>query len=272
MVSAPFRISLLILSGLAIPSASGTETPPAGPSLRVAPEGWGEARPEDVSRVLESVVRELRPLLPARSWPTLVIESSRRGPILLHERTPEGHVRILLDVQGRYWAQLAFQFAHELTHLSCHADSDPDPHDWLEESICEMASIHVLRQMAKTWKHSPPYPNWRDYSDSLERYARRRLESFELPEGTGFLEWFRRNESDLRRRSTDRKRNGIVARQLLAHFEASPRTWRILPHLNRGRPRPDETLAEFLRRLRPFVAVVDRQWLEQLAAVFGQEI
>lgn len=82
---------------------------------------------------------------------------------------PASEAVVWLGTHGRVWAQVAFQFAHEF----CHVIADPKtmPWDrflWIEEAICEAASLFALRCMAKTWAVAPPYPNWQDYSVKLE--------------------------------------------------------------------------------------------------------
>jgi hypothetical protein len=48
------------------------------------------------------------------------------------------HYTIGLATNERFYAQIAFQFAHELTHIYC----DPRITNWFIESICEMASLY----------------------------------------------------------------------------------------------------------------------------------
>ena len=35
---------------------------------------------------------------------------------------------------------------------------------WLEESLCETASLFTLRAMSRSWSIAPPYPAWKNYA------------------------------------------------------------------------------------------------------------
>ena len=69
--------------------------------------------------------------------------------------------------------------------------------------------------MGKRWAEQPPYPNWKGYAPSLTTYAQQRLDTAELPPDASFGKWFAEHEASLRKASTQRDKNLIVARQLL---------------------------------------------------------
>ena len=107
---------------------------------------------------------------------------------------------------------------------------------WLEESLCETASLFTLRAMSRSWGIAPPYPAWKNYARWLNHYAEQRLAQpgHHLPPGTPFLAWFKQNEPALRANPAVRDRNTVIAIQLLPLFEADPRGWEALVFLNRG--------------------------------------
>lgn len=194
------------------------------------------------------------------------------GPIALHLRTPEGRVRVGLASQGTFWAQQAFQFAHEFGHvIAGHTrlagKSPPAGHHanlWLEEALCETASLFALRAMAREWETAPPYPNWKSFAPALASYARQRLEesSRSLPPDHALGPWLSANEPTMRRDAVNRPLNNVVAARLLPLLEAEPAGWEAVAYLNLGtRARPDPSLRQHLTnwreacppRLRPFV-------------------
>ena len=194
------------------------------------------------------------------------------GPIALHRRTEEDRVRVGMSSRDTRWAQQAFQFAHEFGHVIARhtrgaAPRQPAGHHpnlWLEESLCEAASLFALRAMAREWETAPPYPNWRSYAPSLQSYARQRLEESArtLPPDRPLGPWLRANEPAMRRDAVIRPLNNVVAARLLPALEAEPAGWEALAHLNRGpgtgaEPSLREHLTAWRQacppRLRPFV-------------------
>jgi hypothetical protein len=99
------------------------------------------------------------------------------------KRTPTGRIAIGLATQSTYWAQYSFQFAHEFCHALANYGNNPSrlvrypahANLWLEESLCEAASLIALRAMSRSWRTSPPYPSWRSYAPWLIAYAEQRL-------------------------------------------------------------------------------------------------
>src|SRR5438309_8715520 len=107
--------ALLVL--LAIPAASGQEGKKNERILRVSSEGWGDAAAGDITPVLTSAAETLGERFPGKVLPSIEVSRSTKDPITLFERGPKGELRVKLNVEGRHWAQFAFQFAHELGHV-----------------------------------------------------------------------------------------------------------------------------------------------------------
>src|SRR5439155_16401228 len=120
--------------------------------IRVARDGWGDADPGDITKVLESAGEALRVRFPGRAFPPIEVSRSEAGPITLYKRGPRGEIRVRLDVEGRQWAQFSFQFGHEVCHILCGNVEFENPNLWFEETLCEAASLHVLGRMAESWK------------------------------------------------------------------------------------------------------------------------
>jgi hypothetical protein len=191
---------------------------------------WG-ASAADVRKVLEAAGRELRGHFPDRAFPPIEI-APQGGPITLFKRGPRGEIRVRLDVKGPFWAQYTFQFAHELGHIACGYDDDPHKQKWFEESVCETASLFVLRRSAATWATRPPYPNWADYAPKLAAYAEDRIKTARIPDGRTLADWYAAQKAQFEANAEDRPRNLIIATQLLPLLEKDPRRWEAFTWLN----------------------------------------
>ncbi len=185
----------------------------------------------DVQKVLDSAAGTLWRYFPDRQLPPILVEP-KGGPIVLHRRGQAGELLVRLDTGDRLWAQHAYQFSHELCHILCNFSDGPTANLWFEESLCEMASLFALRQMADTWQTAPPYPNWKSYSASLSGYSDERLIGGKLPPGITLAAWYRDQAERLAAEPTNRERNQIAAVALLPLFEAQPAHWQSIAWLN----------------------------------------
>lgn len=269
------RFTRLLLVSPALPLAA-QGLAPAGRRLDfTVASGFGEASADDIRAVVNSAAGEIWKHCPATRWETTGFHlfPAEKNPITLFKHTVDGRVAIGLTPRRRLWAQFAFQFAHEFCHaLAGHANdwrtawiAGKKANHWLEESLCETASLFALRAMARTWVTAPPYRNWNSYAPSLASYAADRLAETESAKGRTFVfrDWFAAEEPSLRGDAAQREKNNIVAAELLPIFEAEPRSWEALAFFNRTTRRdPEKSLAEhFLdwsaaspEELRPLIA------------------
>ena len=236
--------------------------------------GFGEASVADVEAVVRSAAEAIWKHCPETRWETrgFRIYPNDPYPITLDEHR-DGFIAIGLTPKGTYWAQFAYQFAHEFGHaLAGHSNDfekirghDSGKNHWLEESLCEVASLFALRAMGSTWKTKPPYPNWKSFAPHLTSYAQERIdETRKSLKGETFRAWFRANEASMREKSTIREKNNIVAIQLLPLFEAEPAGWESLTWFRRHGADRNASLAAHLtawrtacpERLRGFVTMI----------------
>ena len=205
------------------------------------------------------------------------------GPIALYQRTPEGRVRVGMSSQGTFWAQQAFQFAHEFGHVIAQHTREagklkPPGHHanlWLEESLCETASLFALRAMAREWETAPPYPNWKSYTTALESYASQRLEESARthPQDRPLGPWLKANEPAMRRNAFIRELNNVVAGRLLPVLEAEPSGWEAMAYLNLApMPHPEPSLAVHLAGWRQACPPHLRAFVTRLAKVLGIDL
>lgn len=219
------------------PAATSRPAPKRKLSIRVMRDDWGDAGTVDIRRVMESAAAELWKNFPERRLHPIIVQRGHRSPITLYRRGPKGEYLVKVTTKGCYWCQFAYQFAHEFCHiLANYSHKTPVANKWLEESLCEMASIYVMRRMAVTWKTSPPYPHWKSYASAIQEYVDELQEAKDkLPEGKTLAAWYKENASALRKAPCIRDKNRIVANSLLGLFEANPGGWVAIGYLNSGK-------------------------------------
>ena len=112
---------------------------------------WGLTSLSAIRAVLSSAHRVL-----VRSFevaPEVAVHVSRWNrdyPFTVYEKRP---YQVFLSATDTYWSQYVYQFSHELCHVLTHFDSyKKHKHKWFEESLCELASLHVLRSLARSGK------------------------------------------------------------------------------------------------------------------------
>ncbi len=243
------------------------------PQLRfeIDKDGWGEAGQNDVRAILKSTSRELLSRFPGVKVEPLRI-APKGGPITLYQRTADGFIRVKLNTGDTYWSQYAYQFAHELCHILCQYREGDRSNQWFEETICETASLFVLRQMGTTWKTDAPYKNWQSYATKLTEYADKRIKESMLPEGTVLSKWLAENIATMRKNPEDRPKNTAVAIALLPLFEASPDSWAALNHLNEERPAAGETFPQYLQRWHDHTPAKHQPFVRKIADQLGVKL
>jgi hypothetical protein len=255
---------------------------PQALDIHVQANGFGRVSSSDITAVLQSAAGELWRHCQGTRLGGIEVYHRADHPQIDPKRTPDGRIAIGLTAQGTHWAQYSFQFAHEFCHALANFGNNPQQLErfppqanlWLEESLCETASLFTLRAMSRSWQTAPPYPAWRDYAPWLNAYAEQRLmlPEHHLPAGKPFVVWFRENEAALRQNAGLRDRNTIIAIRLLPLVEAEPRAWKTLAFLNHGSAGPNASLAQHLAGWRFRCPGDLRPFVTRLAAVFGVKV
>ncbi|MDQ1770109.1 hypothetical protein GQR60_14410 [Labilibaculum sp. A4] len=212
---------------------------------------WGTARVNDISSVLNSVIEEFDRLIEDTSTRPLVIFNSEKNQnsidYPLFQIGPDFNF-IFLHVKDTYWCKYAYQFAHEYCHhiIESNFKSKNTRFGWFEESICELASIFILKKMAESWKIKPPYPNWKDYSAALSDYADEILnrKSNSIDEYLG--SWINQNLSTLYENCENREINCAIATNLYDTFQAEHELWGLIPFLAKIKVHNEMTWKEYL--------------------------
>jgi hypothetical protein len=217
--------------------------------IEIGHDNWGAARREDIQAVCESAGRELMSYFPNRTLESIHVGQAKDGsPIVLFNRGAGGEIQILLNTRDMFWAQFAFQFGHELCHVLCNFRKADNPQLWFEESLCEAASLFVLRRMADSWKTDPPYPNWKSFAPAFDNYVDDRISDTAKIGDKSFAEWYRTHRVELEKDATIRELNQVVAvKVLLPLLQTHPQHWHSLSYLNQWDATQRPTFAEYLQ-------------------------
>lgn len=246
-----------------------TSATPKEVAIKVLPGNWGDADVNDIRAVCRSAASEMARYFPRHEQdPITVRHDARPDPLVIYGKGSDGERRILVNVKGKYWAQLAFQFSHEFCHIQCNYRDGDRANLWFEESLCETASLFVLRRMAQTWKTRPPYSNWKSFAGSLHDYAAQRLKETEKLDGLTLAQWYQRNEPELTKTGVNRAKNQVVAAALLPLFEMNPEHWEAVRSLNQGDAKKRLSFPDYLRDWHARVTPEHRPFVAEIAKLF----
>jgi hypothetical protein len=232
-----FNVFCLLL--VLLPAQLYAFAPPA--QIKVEAAEWGDASPEDVQAVLNSVIETISPYIATRHFGTVIVRHSTDVPRSLNEKGANGEYIVQLAVSGRQWAQFAYQFSHEMCHLMSNYDLAPNNashQQWFEESLCEAFSLFTLEKLGQQWETNPPYPNWQEYAPHFSEYERDNLQQAhrKLPDGVKLSDWYQQNSTLLSADpyAQDRHLNELLSNRLLAIFVIDPDKWAAINYLNLG--------------------------------------
>ena len=243
--------------------------------IRVEPTGWGDAGPEDIQKVLDSVGSELLRHVPPERVIRIYVVPNDAAPQVDYDRSFNGEYTVRLNVKGRYWAQFAFQFAHELGHIISHYERGIEnglgnENRWFDEALGEAASLFVMRRMAHTWEVDPPYPNWKSFAPELSRYILTRTKEIEVPAPDQMPAWFAENHAALRSEPLSvRTRNRVVAAHLARMLEEHPEHWEAFRSLSVGRPDSSNSFENHLENWYFSVPKAQKPFVQEIVNLLG---
>ncbi|MDE0820973.1 MAG: hypothetical protein OSA95_07615 [Opitutales bacterium] len=242
------------------------------PTIHVAEADWGGASLRDIGKVLNSTAKQLWPHASQDRLDTIIVDRSRTGPIVLYRRGSEGQYLVRLDTHKNFWSQYAFQFAHEFGHILCGYKPGARDNLWFEESLCETASLFVMRRMREDWELNPPYSNWKSYAPALGEYAQKRLDQHAWPKLVSVSEWYNQNQKELRQNPTNRAKNTTIATKLLPLFEQRPENWGAVAYLNTHKKETSRDFSIYLADWKKACKLASqKEFVTMLARMFGVE-
>lgn len=244
---------------------------PPMPAYRVEAQRFN-AGARDIKAVCDSAGRELWRFFPGYEIEPFVITRGQSGPITLFKRNNRGEIVIRLDTGDTYWSQYAYQFAHEFCHVLCGYEDDFAGNKWFEETLCETASLFVMRRMAKAWQDDPPYSHWKDYRHALGQYAdniiSNRPEAIEIYE-KGMAGFYQAHQEELSKNPTLRNLNSAMALVFLRLFEEDPNRWETIRWLNNTPSVEGETFQQYLRNWHAAVPERHKPFVKKVATLYG---
>jgi len=137
----------------------------------------------------------------------------------------DNNVIIYLSTVGNtYWAQNAYQLSHELCHHFIKKKAPTGDNSWFEESICELASIYFLSEIASIWSTSANNTK-SSYSSSITDYFSNLLIS---PFIIDLKQLSIQSSAFYEEMNSDpylRENNNFIANKLLPIFKKTPSLW-----------------------------------------------
>jgi len=244
---------------------------PPMPRFRVEADGF-QAKEETIKRLLASAGRELWRFFPDHKIEPFVVRHRHGGPMVEFQRNSQGEIVMRLSTRQTLWCQYSFQFAHEFCHILCGYDDDYKGNMWFEESVCEAASLFVLRRMAEAWQHDPPFDHWRDYRNALGEYAQERIGSFKKADRKDLAALFRKHRESLIRDHKFKAVHQPTAIVLLEMFEEDPSRWESVRWLNSTPLQRGETLKTYFGNWYAAVPARHRRFVAEVATMFDVDV
>jgi hypothetical protein len=147
---------------------------------------WGRMIPDAVQHVLERMRRACLAgvrLVSDDQPDRLRVDEHASGPpyIWLHsDNTSIGW--IIVTTGERDWSRLAYQFGHELGHVTANSwrpDAKPAaPCQWLEEAMVEAFSLRGLGLLADDWSRNPPFQDDSGFGAAVAVYRQNVVERY----------------------------------------------------------------------------------------------
>ena len=276
----PFVLASVLCSMLIALSARGEgySTPAAGRraglEIQVEDHGWGAVNSGDIRKVLYSVADTLLSRTSSKTHLTILVSHTDNNPVALYDRGPAGEYLIRLHADRARWHLYVYEFAHEFCHILSNYDhAGPDlarRNQWLEETLCETASLYSLARLGTQWTSSPPDPQLAKHAVDLRRFFRTLVTEGHrnLPEGSELVDWLREHEARLCDDPYQRDMNDLLAKSMVPLFFADPNGWDAVSYMNLH---PDDAIAsvdDFLRHWSANAPERDQPFIAKLSGLF----
>jgi hypothetical protein len=245
-------------------------------AIEVDDDGWGGVPPAIVRAVLYSVADALVPGRSVTATTVIRVSHTDSNPVALYERGPSGEYQVQLHADRTRWHLYVYEFAHELCHILSNYDSAgpdvPRRNQWLEETLCETASLYALGRLGSTWTYAPPDPTLAAHAAGLRRYFRALVTERHrnLPEEMNLNEWLQQHHARLCDDPYQRDMNDLVAKTLLPLFFTHPDGWAAIAYLNLHPNDAFASVEEFLSHWLANAPEADKPFIARFSALLGQ--
>jgi hypothetical protein len=219
---------------------------------------WGHMIPDAAAHVLERMRRAclngIR-LVSDDQPDRLRVEEHTSGPpsVWLHsDGTRIGW--IIVDIGERDWSKLAYQFGHELGHVTANSwrpDAKPAaPCQWLEEAMVEAFSLRGLALLADDWSRNPPFQDDSGFGAAVAVYRQNVVEQYgKLAKEQGNPEnlaaWFKAHRQAIETQPFLSQFAQAASVTILSEYERDPAGLEALGALNRWPGRSGISLEEY---------------------------
>jgi len=279
-VRPPFVLASLLCSMLLALNvrAEGSPLPAngkrAGLEIVVDEQGWGAVNTRDIQKVLYSVADTLLPPTSPKTQLRIRVSHTDSNPIALYDRGPTGEYLIRLHANRARWHLYVYEFAHELCHVLSNYDrAGADVvrrNQWLEETLCETASLYALGSLGTQWAEASADPQLVKQAAGLRRFFRSLVTEGHrnLPEGSELDDWLRQHVAHLCDDPYQREINDLLAKSMVPLFFADPSGWDAIAYMNLH---PDDATAsvdEFLGHWRANAPERDQAFVARLSSLF----
>ncbi len=161
--------------------------------------------------------------------------------------------RIRLAVDGWYFQQYTFQFAHELGHILANWEDNPSSEfNWFGETIADLASAYTLTRFSQNSPYEPyTEASWqRYYNANYDSKDQRLFNQYGISKTYRLLNWFLRYLPQMRQDEYIRELNWGVAREMLPFFLENDTAWEAVGYLNRWDETRNENFYDYLESWR----------------------
>lgn len=232
-------------------------------------DGWGDCQIDDLALILNGVIYKYQHIIDKSRYTkdTCRIQPREDHPFCFN--IMNGFQGIELSAKDRNYCQYVYQFAHEYCHFLVNRDNKGERTGayWFEETICELASIYMLRLMEKQWETTPPYKIWQSYYTSYKEYADEIINRASNKIDKPLREWISERLELLHGPEYQREIYTAIAVNIMDIFFENPNLWNIITYIKEVDRLEYTTFENFIKSLyailpddlkMPFKKLMDR--------------
>jgi hypothetical protein len=207
---------------------------------------WGHMIPDAalhvVKRMRSVCFESLRLVSDDQPSRLRVEEKNSGGPaVWLHANEPTTGW-IIVAIGERDWSRLAYQFGHELGHVTANSwrpDAKPAaPSQWFEEAMVEAFSLRGLAILADSWSKDPPFKDDSGFGAAVATYRQNIVERYgklatEQGNPKDLSIWFKQHRVAMETQQSLNPFAQALSISILAEYERNPAGIEALGALNR---------------------------------------
>jgi hypothetical protein len=163
---------------------------------------------------------------------------------------------VIVDIGERDWSKLAYQFGHELGHVTANSwrpNAKPAaPCQWLEEAMVEAFSLRGLALLADNWSRDPPFKEDSGFGAAVAVYRQNIVEGYgklaiDQGDPKDLAGWFKQHRAAIEAQPYLGPFAQAASLTVLAEYERNPAGIEALGALNRWPERSAIPLEDYFR-------------------------